>query len=49
MVERNHQSNRFAELQQRWHGWGSPVGAAIALLCLGGFLLLLAEAWSLRF
>jgi hypothetical protein len=47
MDEHYQQSNRFAELQQRWHGWGSPVGAGIALLCLGGFLLLLAEAWSL--
>ena len=43
----HNQLSRLAELQQRWHGWGSPVGAGIALLCVGGFLLLLAEAWSL--
>jgi hypothetical protein len=36
--------SRFAELQQRWHG--SPVGAGIALLSMGGFLVLLAAAWS---
>ena len=38
---------RFAELQQRWHGWGSPVGMGIGLLCLGGFIALVAFAVSL--
>ena len=47
MDDHDYQSSRFAELQQRWHGWGSPVGAGIALLSLGGFLVLLAQAWSL--
>jgi hypothetical protein len=37
---------RIAERQQRWHGWGAPVGAGIALLSVGGFLVLLAVAWS---
>jgi hypothetical protein len=47
MDDHDHQTSRFAELQQHRHGWGSPVGAGIALLSLGGFLLLLAQAWSL--
>jgi hypothetical protein len=46
MDDHDHYSGRFAELQQRWHGWGAPVGAGIALLRLGGFLVLLAQAWS---
>lgn len=28
-------------LQQRWHGWASPVG--LGLLLIGGFFALLAE------
>jgi hypothetical protein len=44
MDDHDHHGGRFAELQQRWHGWGAPVGAGIALLSLGGFLLLLAQA-----
>jgi hypothetical protein len=43
MDDHDHQSGRFAELQQRWHGRGAPVGAGIALLSVGGFLLLLAR------
>jgi hypothetical protein len=29
-------------LQQRWHGWGSPIGLGVGLLCVGGFFVLLA-------
>lgn len=25
------------ELQQQWHGWGSPGGVGIGLLCVGEF------------
>lgn len=25
----------LAEVQQRWHGWGSPVGLGVGVLCLG--------------
>jgi hypothetical protein len=46
MDKQHNPASRFAELQQQWHGWGSPVGAGIAVLSLGGFLLLLAQAWS---
>lgn len=30
-------------LQQRWHGWGSPVGLGIGLVSVGCFFWLLAE------
>lgn len=25
---------KYAETQLRWHGWGSPVGLGIMLVCL---------------
>ncbi|HYA00916.1 MAG TPA: hypothetical protein VEK76_11275 [Candidatus Binatia bacterium] len=31
----------------RWYGFGSPIGIAVLLIALGGFLVLLAEAISL--
>jgi hypothetical protein len=31
----------------QWHSFGSPVGLAILLVGLGGFLVLLAEAISI--
>jgi hypothetical protein len=43
MDDHDHHGSRFAELQQRWHGWGAPVGVGSALLRLGGFLVLLAR------
>ncbi len=33
-------------LQQRWHGWGSPVGLGLGLLSVGGFFVLLAAGLS---
>jgi hypothetical protein len=33
-------------LQQRWHGWGSPVGLGLGLLSVGGFFALLAVGLS---
>jgi hypothetical protein len=33
-------------LQQRWHGWGSPVGLGLGLLCIGGFFWLLVLGLS---
>jgi hypothetical protein len=38
---------RYAELQQRWHGWGSPVGLGICLLCVGLALASVIAATSL--
>lgn len=29
-------------LQQQWHGWASPIGMGVGLLCVGGFFALLA-------
>ena len=34
-------------LQQRWHGWGSPIGLGVGLLCVGGFFVLLALGFSI--
>jgi hypothetical protein len=31
-------------LQQQWHGWGSPVGLGVGLVCIGGFFWLLTLA-----
>lgn len=45
--DRSDHNGRFAELQHRWHGGGSPVGVGVALLSLGGFIVLLTIAWSL--
>ena len=38
------QTWRYADRAMRWHGWGSPVGAAVFLVGLGGFLALLRLA-----
>jgi hypothetical protein len=34
-------------LQQQWHGWGSPIGLGVGLLCTGGFFWLLALGLSI--
>ena len=34
-------------LQQRWHGWASPVGLGLGLVCVGGFFVLLALGLSI--
>lgn len=35
---------RYGLASMKWHGWGSPVGLGLFLLCLGGFLYLLHTA-----
>ena len=37
---------RNFDYQERWHGWGSPVGLGLgfALVCLGAFLITAAFA-----
>lgn len=35
---------RFAVIQQKWHGWGSPVGAGIGFVAFGVFVWLLSQA-----
>lgn len=32
--------------QQQWHGWASPVGLGLGMLCVGGFFVLLALGLS---
>lgn len=32
------------DYQERWHGFGSPVGLGIGLVCIGLFLLFLSIA-----
>jgi hypothetical protein len=39
--------DRYAELSLQWYGWGSPIGLGIGLVAIGGFVTLLAFAWSL--
>lgn len=34
-------------LQQQWHGWASPIGMGLGLLCTGGFFVLLALGLSI--
>lgn len=31
----NDERRRYAEIQQRWHGWGSPVGLSILIVGFG--------------
>lgn len=40
------ETREYATLQQQWHGWGSPVGLGVVLLCvcLGAGVLLLGIA-----
>jgi hypothetical protein len=39
--------DRSRELQQSWHGWGSPVGLGIAVLCVALSVAALIAAASL--
>jgi hypothetical protein len=34
-------------LQQRWHGWGSPVGLGVGLLGAGGCFVLFARGLAI--
>jgi hypothetical protein len=36
------QHAHFAELQQRWHGWGSPVGVGVLIASIGLALSLIS-------
>ncbi|MCB1390859.1 MAG: hypothetical protein KDK12_17220 [Rhodobacteraceae bacterium] len=47
MEESHALMERSAELQQRWHGWGSPVGLGIVIVSLGVFIALAGWAGSL--
>ena len=46
-MDNNHETRREDRLlQQRWHGWASPIGLGVGLLCVGGFFWLLAVGLS---
>lgn len=45
--ERDRRRREDLLLQQQWHGWASPIGMGIALLCVGGFFALLALGLSI--
>ena len=47
MGEQKYDEQRLVELQQQWHGWGSPVGFGIFLLCMGGVAALIGLTVSL--
>jgi hypothetical protein len=34
-------------LQQQWHGWGSPIGMGVGLLCIFGGFALLAQGLAI--
>ena len=43
----NHETRREDRpLQQRRHGWASPIGLGVGLLCVAGFFWLLAVGLS---
>jgi hypothetical protein len=44
MTSNEYIERRSAELQQQWHGFGSPVGLGIGLVCTGAFALMLSLA-----
>lgn len=43
----SHENPGSLELQQRWHGWGSPVGLGVGLLCAAAAIAVLMVAASL--
>jgi hypothetical protein len=47
MTQHDIDTDHYAELSMQWYGWGSPIGLGIGLVLIGGFVALLAAAWSL--
>ncbi len=39
-----HQYDKFAELQQQWHGWGSPIGLTSFFVGLAFAFWIVSEA-----
>lgn len=42
-------NDRIAEIQQRWHGWGSPVGLGLGFAFVAAGLAALAAAVKFLF
>ncbi|WP_169728275.1 hypothetical protein [Arthrobacter castelli] len=47
MADEKRESTTYAELQQRWHGWGSPVGLGLGLFLAAAAIAALMAAASL--
>jgi hypothetical protein len=43
-MDDKHPVRKGFDYQERWHGFGSPVGLGIGLVCIGAFLLLTSLA-----
>ncbi|MDB5161209.1 MAG: hypothetical protein JWO96_589 [Candidatus Saccharibacteria bacterium] len=43
-MDDKHPVRKGFDYQERWHGFGSPVGLGIGLVCLGAFCLLISLA-----
>lgn len=43
-MDDKHSVRKGFDYQERWHGFGSPVGLGIGLVCLGAFFLLCSLA-----
>ncbi len=44
-MDDKHPQRKGFDYQERWHGFGSPVGLGIGLALIGVFLLLLSLSW----
>ena len=44
-MDDKHPGRKGFDYQERWHGFGSPVGLGIGLVSVGVFLLLLSLSW----
>jgi hypothetical protein len=47
MEDKNLKSSRSFDYQERWHGWGSPVGLGLFFLSVAGSLFLLSAGLGL--
>jgi hypothetical protein len=46
-MDDKHPGRKGFDYQERWHGFGSPVGLGIGLVCCGLFLLEVSLAYYL--
>jgi hypothetical protein len=43
-MDDKHPARKGFDYQERWHGFGSPVGLGIGLVCIGATVLLISLA-----